>query len=790
MSKTYRFAIKNNGHLYNTWVTKTKHGKSRPKSKSTGLGNLAADVAARAIVDAMKAGDKPTNRTYKLCKDPTEALRKRREAEERLSQELNLPQNNTFGGAKMDSLDLKIVDLFPGKIVRKDLTALMKRGANVPTFVLEYLLGMYCSTDDEDAIQMGLSKIRKILSENYVRPDESEKIKSKIRENGEYTVIDKVSARLDEYKDIYVARFTNLEIEPFVLPAEYASEYTKILTGGIWCITRIAYQYENEDYEYDERKPKRKKRGPEDSPFKIISLKPIQMPNLDLEEMVSLRRHFSYEEWRDLLLRSAGYEPDALSEKEKMHFVERMVPLVERNYNYCELGPRGTGKSHIYKEISPYSILMSGGQTSTANLFYNLSAHRVGLVGHWDCVAFDEVAGMHFRDMDAIQILKDYMASGSFARGRDMINADASIVYIGNINDSVESLLKVTHLFNPFPPEFNNDSAFFDRIHYYLPGWETPKMRSELLTGKYGLITDCLAEFCKEMRKYDFSHEFDRYFRLNKDFNKRDEIAVRKTFSGLAKLLFPDENISKEYAEMLLEYAIEGRRRVKEQLKIMAGVEFIDVNLGYIDMDEGTEAIIAVPEQTSNTLIPDVKLPFGHVFAVGKSQSGEMCVYRLENKTVKGSGKMETQGVGNNRPVKESVAAAWAYFQDNAKRIIPGIKILDKDYLLYYADTQGKGLSTEISLGEFIGLCSALAERSVIESLAIAGEIKLSGTLGELTNLEDIFRVCKNAGAKKVLLPMDSIRDIQTISRELLNYVQPIFYNDPIDAAKKALDIY
>lgn len=690
----------------------------------------------------------------------------------------------------MDSLDQKIVDSFPGKIVRKDLTSLMKRGANVPTFVLEYLLGMYCATDDEDAIEVGLSKIRKILSENYVRPDESEKIKSKIRENGEYTVIDKVSARLDEYKDIYVARFTNLEIEPFVLPAEYASDYTKILTGGIWCITRIAYRYENEDYEYDERKPKRKKRGPEDSPFKILSLKPIQMPNLDLDELISKRKDFSYEEWRDLLLRSAGYEPDALSDKEKMHFIERMVPLVERNYNYCELGPRGTGKSHIYKEISPYSILMSGGQTSTANLFYNLSAHRVGLVGHWDCVAFDEVAGMHFRDMDAIQILKDYMASGSFARGRDMINADASIVYIGNINDSVESLLKVTHLFNPFPTEFNNDSAFFDRIHYYLPGWETPKMRFELLTDKYGLITDCLAEFCKEMRKYDFSHEFDAYFRLNKDFNKRDEIAVRKTFSGLAKLLFPDENISKDYAAMLLEYAIEGRRRVKEQLKIMAGIEFIDVNLGFVDSEEGVETIVSVPEQTSNTLIPDIKLPFGHVFAIGKSQAGEMCIYRLENKIVRGSGKMETQGVGNNRAVKESVAASWAYFQNNARSIIPGVKVLDKDYLLYYADTQGKGLSSEISLGEFIGLCSALAERSVIESLAIAGEIKLSGTLGALTNMEDILRVCKNAGAKKLLLPMDAIRDIQSVSRELLNYVQPIFYNDPIDAAKKALDIY
>lgn len=688
----------------------------------------------------------------------------------------------------MDCLDQKIIDNFPGKVVRKDLTALMKRGANVPTFVLEYLLGMYCASDDEEIIKTGVEKIRKILAENYVRPDESEKIKSKIREKGEYTVIDKVSAYLNEYEDIYVARFTNLEIEPFVLPAEYATEYTKILMGGIWCITRIAYTYQNEDFD-DERASKRKKRGPKDSPFRIVSLKPIQMPNLDLEEMIAKRKNFTYEEWRDLLLRSAGYEPDALSEKEKLHFIERMVPLVERNYNFCELGPRGTGKSHIYKEISPYSILMSGGQTSTANLFYNLSSRHVGLVGHWDCVAFDEVAGMHFRDLDAIQILKDYMASGSFARGREMINADASMVYVGNINDSVESLLKVTHLFNPFPEEFNNDSAFFDRMHYYLPGWEVPKMRSNILTEKYGLITDCLAEFCKEMRKYDFSHGFDKYFRLNDDFNKRDEIAVRKTFSGLMKLLFPNEAIEKEEAKILLEYAIEGRRRVKEQLKIMAGVEFIDVNLGYQD-ENGTNTVVSVPEQASTSLVPEVKLSAGHVFAVGRSViDDEMCIYKLENKAVGGSGTLKTQGV-YSKAVKECIDAAWAYFTTNAKRVIPGIKILDKEYLLYYADTQGKGLSDQVSLAEFIALCSAVFDRPLLESLAVVGEIKLSGTLEEVTGVEDIIRVCKNAGAKKVLLPMDCIKDIQTVSRDLLCKVQPVFYNDPVDAAKKALDVY
>lgn len=685
----------------------------------------------------------------------------------------------------MDELDKKIVNTFRGKIVRKDLTAMMKRGANVPTFVLEYLLGMYCATDNEEDIKAGTERIRKILAENYVRPDESEKIKSLIREKGRYTVIDKVSATLDEYEDHYVARFTNLEIEPFILPDEYAKQYTKILTGGIWCITQIEYHRRE-----DEASSARKRKRLEDSPFNIIKLTPIQMPNLDIDEIIKERSKFTYEEWRDLLLRSSGYEPDDMTEKEKLHFIERLVPLAERNYNLCELGPRGTGKSHIYKEISPYSILMSGGQTSTANLFYNLNSHKVGLVGHWDCVAFDEVAGMHFKDVNAVQILKDYMASGSFARGKDQINAEASMVYIGNINDSVDTLLKVSHLFQPFPPEFNNDSAFFDRMHYYLPGWEIPKMRSSLLTERYGLITDCLAEICKEMRKFDYTHIIDEYFNFNRDFNKRDEIAVRKTFSGLCKLLFPDKVINKEQAKMLLDYAIEGRRRVKEQLKIMTGIEFADTNLGYSDIDDGTEFVVNVPEQSSDSLVPVGKLPSGHIFAIGKSVvSGDMCIYRLENKAVKGTGKLETQGV-SSKVVKESVEAAWFYFQQNAKSILSGARYTDKDFLLYYADTQSKGLSDQVSLGEFIGLCSALFETPVIESTAVAGEIKLSGTLNELTNVEDILRVCKNAGAKRILLPMDSIKDIQSVSKELLNKVQPIFYTDPVDAVKKALEIY
>ena len=687
----------------------------------------------------------------------------------------------------MDALDRKINEVFPGKVVRKDLTALLRRGANVPTFVLEYLLGMYCATDDETAIAEGVEKIRKILAENYVRPEESEKVKSLIRERGEYTVIDKVSAVLDEYKDIYVARFSNLEIEPFVLQSDYAVKYTKILMGGIWCIARIGYTYQQDSME-DEKK-RRKKRGPEDSPFRILGLKPIQLPNLDAVEMIDKRKEFTTEEWIAMLLRSEGMEPDALSEKEKLHFIERMVPLAEHNYNLCELGPRGTGKSHLYKEISPYSILMSGGQTTTANLFYSMAAHRVRLVGHWDCVAFDEVAGMRFRDLDAIQIMKDYMASGSFARGRDMINADASMVFVGNINDSVQNLLKVAHLFEPFPPEFNNDSAFFDRIHYYLPGWEIPKMRSELLTEKYGLITDCLAELTRELRKKDCTHLLDAYFRLNGKFNKRDEIAVRKTMSGLIKLIFPDENVTEDEMRRLLEYAIEGRRHVKEQLKLMAGVEFADVALGYVD-EYGSETVVSVPEQASNTLIPAEKLPAGHVFALGANQiDGEVAVYRLENKVIRGNGKMETQGIGGNRAVKECVDAAWYYFMDKARSILPGTTLSDHDYLLYYADPQSKGLSTEVSVAELVGLCSAVANRPVMEATAVIGEIKLSGTMGEIKNLENIVRVAKNAGAKQLLLPIQSMQELMHVPGELLTAVQPIFYSDPIEAVKKAIEL-
>lgn len=712
-----------------------------------------------------------------------------------------------------DDLDRKIIEHFPGKIVRKDLTSLMKRGAGIPTYVLEYLLGMYCATDDEAAIADGMARIRKILAENYVRPEESEKIKSRIRELGQYTVIDKVSARLDEYRDLYVAQFTNLSIEPFVMPDEYVRQHTKILTGGIWCIMRIQYLRPEDiaedpladifdDDPAEQRGRARKghtsgkgKRGPEDSPFKIASLTPIQMPSLDLSEFVSHREDFTTDEWIALLLRSAGYEPSTLTPRERLHFLTRMVPLVELNYNLCELGPRGTGKSHIYTEVSPYSYLLSGGQTTTAKLFANNAARagqRIGLVGHWDCIAFDEVAGMNFRDQNAIQIMKGYMANGTFGRGAESFNAEASMVFEGNINDSVANVLKTTHLFDPFPPEFNNDSAFFDRIHCYLPGWEVPKMRSDLICERYSLITDCLGEFLHAMRRRDFTHHIDRYFRLNSDFNRRDEIGVRKTFSGLAKLIFPDGKMSREDVRMLLEYAIEGRRRVKEQLKTMAGIEFIDVKLGYTDMENPVEMhVVSVLEQTDDSLIPDTTPQAGHVFGVGSSVADEMAIYKLENKAVSGNAAFRMEGVGSNREVRDALNAAFEQFKNCAPRLAAGMHVTSKDYLLFCNDLQAKGPSAEISLAEFIGLCSAASGRPVIAGLVIPGILRLSGSLEPISNLADVLRVAKNAGAKRILLPMSSIADLQNVAPELIGAVSPEFYEtgDAVAAARRALGL-
>lgn len=706
----------------------------------------------------------------------------------------------------MTDFDSKVLDNFPGKVVRKDLTSLMKKGANVPTYVLEYLLGMYCATDDEDAIEVGLGKIRRILSENYVRPDQSEYVKSKIKENGQYTIIDKITVVFDDREDKYVARFTNLRMDPFEVPSDLVVHNEKLLVGGIWCILKIEYvglekpeEDDQEAFEEDifgnqkKKKKLKKKRSKYDSPFQISSLKPIQMPNLDLDEIKESRANFTKDEWVSLMLRSAGYEPDELTEKQKLHYLLRFVPFIQRNYNLVELGPRGTGKSHVYSELSPYSILMSSGTTTVSNMFYNMASRRVGLVGNWDCIAFDEVAGITQASGDMVQIMKNYMANGTFARGADSISSDASIAFEGNTFRSVADMMRTTNLFEPFPEAFNNDSAFFDRIHAYLPGWETPKLRSSLFTKSYGLISDCFSEFCHAMRKYDFTNSFSEYFALNKNYNTRDTIAVGRTFSGLAKLIYPDEHMTKEETREILEYAIECRRRVKEQLRKMNPAEFSDVAMGYIDLDTDEEIIVDLPEVSNGTLIYEgFEMP-GYVYGVGRSVNDTIGIYRLENKLIDGSGSFSFKNVEGlaraPKSVRDSITAAFNYFEENSKKIVAGSHE-EFDYSLYFNDLQNRGVSDEISVAEVVGLFSGLANRAVLPSLVICGRVVMSGSMMPITTeLDDIFVAAANAGAKKIMLPSESRGKYEKMKADLKKEIEVIFYSTPLDAAKKALGI-
>ncbi len=707
----------------------------------------------------------------------------------------------------MDHLDRKIIENFSGKVVRKDLTALMKKGTNVPTYVLEYLLGMYCSTDDEEIIQAGIERIKKILSENYVRPDQSEYVKSKIRETGQYTIIDKITVAFNEREDKYVANFTNLNISPFEVNPDLVVHNEKLLIGGIWCIVRIEYvgldNEEDEQEEFEEeifgdrkaqkKKKIKKKKSKYDSPFQIASLKPIQMPNLDINEIFEARPKFTKDEWINMLLRSAGYEPHELSQKQKLHYLLRFVPFIQKNYNLVELGPRGTGKSHAYSELSPYSILMSSGHTTVSNLFYNMASHRVGLVGKWDCIAFDEVAGITQESGDMVQIMKNFMANGSFARGTETISSDASIAFEGNTFRSVSDMLRTSNLFEPFPEGFNNDSAFFDRIHAYLPGWETPKLRASLFTENYGLITDCFSEFCHEMRRYDFTNGFAKYFELNENYNTRDDTAVRRTFSGMAKLIYPDENMNKEETRELLEYAIACRRRVKEQLRKMNPAEFSDVAMGYIDIQTGEERIVELLEAAGGSLVFEGFEKAGYVYAVGRSVDDKIGVYRLENKLMDGTGKFSFKNVEglarSPKSVKDSLTAAFNYFEGIVSKLISG-SYKDFDYSLFFNDMLNHGDSDEVSVAEAVGLFSAISNRPVMSSLVICGRVMMSGSMMPIvTDLDEIFITASNAGAKRILLPSDCKEKYESLRHELKSELSVWFYSSPLEAAEIALGV-
>lgn len=677
--------------------------------------------------------------------------------------------------AGREEIKAKLRDNFAGKIVRKDLTKKIKEGANVPVYVLEFLLGQYCGSDDEEIIEQGVEKVKKILADNFVRPDEAQKTLSILRSKGFYTVIDKVTINLNIRTDTYEAEFSNLGITGIPISEEYPEKFDRLLCGGIWCIVQLEYEYNEED-----------KRS---NPIKIAKITPIQMPHVDINELKEGRKAFTKEEWMDILLRSIGMEPDQLSEREKWLLLLRLVPLVENNYNLCELGPRSTGKSHIYKEISPNSILVSGGQTTVANLFYNMGKRTVGLVGLWDCVAFDEVAGIKFKDKDGIQIMKDYMASGSFARGKEEKAASASMVFVGNINQSVDVLLKTSSLFDPFPPEMGTDTAFLDRIHCYLPGWEVPKFRPDHFTDDYGFITDYFAEFIRELRKTQESDALDKYFKLGKNLNQRDTISVRKTVSGLVKLLYPNEDYTKDQLEEILRIALEMRRRVKEQLKKIGGMEFYDVNFSYIDNDTFEENYVSVPEQGSSTLIPDGMCNPGQIYTVSVGKSGMIGLFRLETQILPGNGKLTCNGIGSDREARESTQNAFNYLKANSRRISQSISTTTKDYIIQYQDLQGIGMTSTLALPTLIALCSIALQKPTVSSLAVLGDISVSGTVNKVENLANTLQVCLDSGAKKVLLPITSAVDLGTVPPELVGCFNLIFFNNAEDAVFKALGV-
>ena len=669
----------------------------------------------------------------------------------------------------------RLKETFQGRIVRKDLTKKIKEGANVPVYVLEFLLGQYCSSDDPETIENGVATVKRILEENFVRPDEAQKVLSKLRSNGSHTVIDMVTVRLDLKRNTYIAEFSNLGVNDIPIADEYPEKFDRLLCGGIWCIVQLSYEYVEE--------------ARKSAAIQITKLTPIQMPHVDLEEIKQGRTEFTKGEWLDLMLRSIGMEPDALTYREKWLLLTRMLPLVENNFNLCELGPRSTGKSHLYKEISPNSILVSGGQTTVANLFYNMGRKTVGLVGLWDCVAFDEVAGIRFKDKDGVQIMKDYMASGSFARGKEEKAASASMVFVGNINQSVDVLLKTSSLFDPFPPEMGTDTAFLDRIHCYLPGWEIPKFRPEHFTNSYGFISDYLAEFIRELRKVQYGDALDKYFKLGKNLNQRDTIAVRRMVDGYLKLMYPNGEFTKDELEEILRMALEMRRRVKEQLKKLGGMEFYDVNFSYIDNETFEEKYVCVPEQGGDTLIPEGMAAPGQVYTISRGKSGMIGAFRLESQMLPGNGKFDKTGLGAERGAKEATDTAFNFLRANARRISGNISTTEKNYVVNYQDLQGIGMTDRLALPTVIALCSIALNRATLSSLVVLGDISIGGTLIKVDELANTLQACADCGAKKVLLPAVSMMDFATVPADLMTAFQLIPYQNAEDAVFKALGV-
>lgn len=674
----------------------------------------------------------------------------------------------------MSELDRKASSVFAGKVVRKDLVRKIKVGANVPVFVLEYLLGKYCATDDPAAIEAGMRVVNSTLADNFVRPDEANKAQSIVREKGKHTLIDKVKVRYLSDDDKYWAEFVNFGHKFVHVPDRYIREYDRLLMGGIWAQVEIRHDYD------EEAKGKR-------SPFWIDSMKPIQLASFDLEEYREGRRQFTTDEWIDLLIRSVGLEPSHFERRLKLLFLARLIPLCEQNFNLIELGPRGTGKSYAFQEISPYVILLTG-PTTVANLFYNMASGKMGLVGLWDSIAFDEVADLQKMPKEVITALKTYCESGTFARGKDALTGSASIALFGNTNQPVEIMVRSSHLFAPLPDVIREDMAFLDRIHFYLPGWEVPKMRMEYFTDGYGFVVDYLAEALRELRRHNFTEVIDRSFSLGSHLNARDVKAVRKTVAGLIKLLYPTGDLTKEELSEILDLALEGRRRVKEQLKKMGSFEYHQTSFSYIDSETREERYVGVPEEGGRDLIATDPLAPGSVYSVSVDDQGRAGLYRLEVGCSHGTGKLKVAG-GIDGSMRESIQRAFAYIQGHKVDMGIGQSFDTTDFHVEAIDLLTNRVPCDAGIGLVVAIYSALKKHSALPALLILGDLSIQGNIKAVRSLAEPLRMGMDNGARRALIPIENKRHFLDVSADIMERVDPIFYGDPFTAAMKALGL-
>lgn len=668
-----------------------------------------------------------------------------------------------------DALDDKANRVFAGKVVRKDLVRKVKVGANIPVFVLEFLLGKYCASSDAVAIRMGLQVVNDTLANNYIRPDEATKAQSKVKENGKYTFIDKVKVRLVDSD--YWAEAVNFGSKFLHVPTQYVRDYERVLMGGIWAELNLRFESDED--------------GKGKYPFWIEKLTPIQIATFDLEEYRNVRGQFTTDEWIDLILRSMGYEPREMSRRLKLLFLVRLIPLAERNFNLVELGPRGTGKSYVVQEISPYSALLTG-PTTIANLFGHMGGRQKGMVQIWDFVGFDEVADLQKMPKDVITTMKTYCESGTFQRGHEAASGDASIAMFGNTNQPIDVMVQTGHLFAPMPDVIRDDMAFIDRLHFYLPGWEIPKMRNELFTDHYGFVVDYLAEALRELRKHNFTEIIDRHFSLGAHLNARDRKAVRKTISGLMKIVFPHGEVSREELAEILEFALEGRRRVKEQLKKMGAFEYYHTSFSYTLQETGEERFVGVPEQGGRDLISADPLSPGTVYTAGVNADGTVGLYRVEVSVSSGTGKLKMAG-GVSGVIKESVQRAFGYVQSKKSELGIARDLDTSDLHVEVIDLLANRIEAEIGVAFFVASYSALRKAPVSPALLVLGDMSIQGNIKPLRSLTEPLQVAKDNGAKRALVPIENKRNFLDVSGDIMEHVDPVFYGDPKTAAMKVL---